>query len=650
MARTDEWMIAFAAWHTPQGGFCSEVFLLCRLSEGSAPLLPEPPRETKDSGATGAAGAAVRSFVLATKLCRALSVPRAAMVNGRGPLHGDPSGLRMRVPLAGMPLRHGIRNSGQVPLPTWASIDMLPSEWMPPEPSFEEDAGRQKELARLLVTLKQLPPTPDAAVPTVLHLAETELNDDELSELDISKLWPELDMIESQAAQRQATLQRIRAHLQNVAHGETGVRTRLRRDESSNSLSGKGESEETAPPTSDRIRDGGKSAPPPPRDVKREGSPEATAPPAAPPSYRYTGVQLKMNGQPGVMLRPAALPPTSRSVTPVGDADAGAVGSTGGKGVGDEGLRAAAAAARQAHAASGGGSGSTTAGKSATARRAAQQAQAKAAQAQREREELGEAAGYTSLRIKPNSSIAPKQFWSAVDEYMRPLPRQPPPRPPPPLPLPDRTPITDRLLAALLPVPAPAAADGADTHAAGSAANGAAPMKVDPEVALKAAGGRVGGGGGGAVGGGGAAAGGGGSSLPPEQLERRLRSSLVTLGLLGSLESERPPVLQSDGVGDELRRLQEELIPLAAQNAKDLETIHRRAQAACGAGQKERIHLASVTKGQQRLRQQQQRAPKRKKGESHQAGGSHHAAAAVAAGDAALGAVAAGYLVAAAVE
>ena len=45
------------------------------------------------------------------------------------------------------------------------------------------------------------------------------------------------------------------------------------------------------------------------------------------------------------------------------------------------------------------------------------------------REERREAAGYTSLRIKPNSSINPRQFWAAVDEYMRPLPKQPPRNP-----------------------------------------------------------------------------------------------------------------------------------------------------------------------------------------------------------------------------
>ena len=31
------------------------------------------------------------------------------------------------------------------------------------------------------------------------------------------------------------------------------------------------------------------------------------------------------------------------------------------------------------------------------------------------------------MRVKPASSINPKQFWTAVDEYMRPLPKQPPP-------------------------------------------------------------------------------------------------------------------------------------------------------------------------------------------------------------------------------
>ena len=553
----------------------------------------------------------------------------------RAPLVGEPSGLRVRVPLAGMPIRHGIRNSGQVPLPAWANPDLPPAEWQPPQPSFEEDTGRQKELLRLLAKLKQLEQGGDEAFGTVRQIADATDPETQLADLDIEKLWPELEAIESQAAQRQATLQRVRAHLQAVAHGELGVRTRLRRDESTTKLPDA--ADEPAPPEprashasaaspASAARCSGKGAHPPPRDVKREPPAAAStsaAPPSAPSLPRYTCLRLKLKGAPNVTVRPES--------TDVSAADAAADGS-GTSGMDSAAARAARAASRtcdpgvSAGIGEGGGSGGgAQAQKSAAARRAAQSAQAKAAQAQakaaQEREELGEAAGYTSLRIKPNSSINPRQFWSAVDEYMRPLPKRPPPHPPVPIMWPERTTCIDRLLAALLPVPAAAdsAAATSDVKPSVAAPSGAGPSGAAPGSAASAT----------ETAGSAEKAEGVEEDVPLGVLEKRLHRSLVTVGLLRKKESA--PELQPNEVADEIRKMQKELRTLAKQNASQLDRIHRRAQAMSGSEQRERIQRAAIARAQQKAqlaRQQQQlanqppRAPKRRKGDH----GSHHAA------------------------
>ena len=513
------------------------------------------------------------------------------MAHRRAPLEGEPSGFRVHVPLQGMHLIHGVRNSGQVPLPSWADVDLPPSEWLPPAASFEEDTGRQRELNRLLAKLTQLPTHPDEGFPTVQSVADSAASA-ELADLDVSKLWPELEALETHAAQRQATLQRLRAHLLGVAHPPAPRGQRLRRDESSASLQAKAEEPPPPPPIQkpppSSARYSGKGSQPPPREKVAP----AKAPAAAPGSI--TAVRLKLSGAPTQTLRPSSTPVPGEGR-----------GGTSGRSGGPASVEAAGAAAAAAAAAA------AIAQKSVRAAQQAKQAQAKQAQrereAAREREELGEAAGYTSMRVKPASSINPKQFWTAVDEYMRPLPKQPPPRPPAPLPLPERTAITDRLLAALLPVPAdaPPAPAPADSTNGGSSS----------------------------------------VSAPAEQIEKRLRESLISIGLLRHEEMAAP--LRPDGVGDELRKLQGQLEPLARQNAKELAQIHRRAQAASGAAQRERIELVEQQKEQyraqkQRQLQQQANAPPKAHAKRRKGDHSSHAAAAAAPAQAKEPAAAAG--------
>jgi len=239
---------------------------------------------------------------------------------------------------------------------------------------------------------------------------------------------------------------------------------------------------------------------------------------------------------------------------------------------------------------------------SAAARRAQQAAQAKAAAEARKLEELGEAAGYNALRIKPTSSINPKQFWTAVEDYMRPLPKQRQPMPPPPPPPPERCPLTDRLLAALLPVPAALGAGAPAAADASSAAASDVEMADAPTTALSM------------------------SSLSVvytgAQLELRLREGLVGVGLLPAELSERTAALLPDEYDDELCRIQKELAPLALANAQRLLKIHQRADAHASVDQHQRLLLSEVMREQRRqrkrlLQKEQQpkttHAPKRKK-------------------------------------
>jgi hypothetical protein len=503
----------------------------------------------------------------------------------RAQLQGEPSGLRLRVPLAGMPTRHGIHKSGQVPLPAWASADLPPSQWTLPTPSFDGD--RQRELAHLLASLKPLPNSdsenPIPAMERVVNGTHEGHGDESLTEAQISLLVPEFHRVAMQAARRQAALQRARAHLHTVAYGDIGTRTGIPDDMS-------GVNSEAEPT----------SAAPPSHAPLASSQPAQSYPP--PEGHnRYAALRLKLRGAPPTVVRPPA---------PEEGAHGAADGQTSTDAAGKSATAAAAAAALAARGQQGGGG--NAAGKSAAARRAAAQQQQKAAQAARDREELGEAAGYTSLRIRPNSAINPRQFWSAVDEYMRPLPQQPPLRAPLPLPLPDRTPITDRLMAALLPVP-PSAEEGTTACANGSAPVGGPPLSAP------------------ANGSGSASAAASRGSTSPEGLEARLRHTLVRLGLLSG--NEQALALQPDEVGDELRAVQAELLPVARDNARTLDQIHRKASAMLAGTQRERIRLAALAKQQQkqqRQRQKQQqhhqanqppRAPKRKKHGNESSGG-----------------------------
>lgn len=141
--------------------------------------------------------------------------------------HGVPTGFRIRVPLAGMPSMNGIRNSGQVPLPSWVDLSLPPSLSKPPSPNFE-DAARQIELARTLATLKVL--DPDVPMPLLTAAAKDSTNVSAWDADQSSRLASELHAIETQAAHRVEKLQRMRSNLQTIAHGELGVRTRRREE------------------------------------------------------------------------------------------------------------------------------------------------------------------------------------------------------------------------------------------------------------------------------------------------------------------------------------------------------------------------------------------------------------------------------------
>lgn len=106
-----------------------------------------------------------------------------------------------------------------------------------------------------------------------------------------------------------------------------------------------------------------------------------------------------------------------------------------------------------------------------------------------------------------------KQFWSLVDDFLKP-PVLPPPAPPPVMPR-DRTSLTDRLLAALLP----------ETTASGT-------RRVPPPPAPPPAPAD-------------------GVWCSAEQAERQLGRELVSVGLLSS--DDPVAALRRDPEGDELR-------------------------------------------------------------------------------------------------
>ena len=104
-----------------------------------------------------------------------------------------------------------------------------------------------------------------------------------------------------------------------------------------------------------------------------------------------------------------------------------------------------------------------------------------------------------------------KQFWSIVDDYLKPA-TLPPAAPPPVVPR-ERTSLSDRLIAALLPV------TGADDGAVEPAPPAPPPPGHEP--------------------------------CTPEQAERQLGRALVSVGLLKA--SDPVAALRRDPEGDELR-------------------------------------------------------------------------------------------------
>lgn len=145
---------------------------------------------------------------------------------------GVPTGYRIRVPLAGMPLMSGVRNSGQIPLPSWVDASLPPHMWKPPSPSFE-DQTRQIEMTRLIAGLKPL--EQDVPSPQLITAAKgARIGGESVvggwDAEDLEKLATELAAIESQAAHRVEKLLKMRSNLHTVAHGELGIRTRRREE------------------------------------------------------------------------------------------------------------------------------------------------------------------------------------------------------------------------------------------------------------------------------------------------------------------------------------------------------------------------------------------------------------------------------------
>ena len=138
----------------------------------------------------------------------------------RPPLQGAPSGLRVRVPLAGMPSSHHVKNSGQIPLPQWADLELPHAAWVPPDPSFAPDPSRQFELDRLLSALKELPEV-DESHPLLEGLESMARLRNQLwvEEVDEMRgLWMDLELVERQATDRALWLQQKReaVRLQSV--------------------------------------------------------------------------------------------------------------------------------------------------------------------------------------------------------------------------------------------------------------------------------------------------------------------------------------------------------------------------------------------------------------------------------------------------
>ncbi|KAL1514746.1 hypothetical protein AB1Y20_003833 [Prymnesium parvum] len=442
--------------------------------------------------------------------------------------HGVPTGFRIRVPVAGMPPINGIRHSGQTPLPHWADPALPPSLWRPPPPSFDEPA-RQIELARTIATLKLL--EAEVAAPQLLAAAQAAQAQEGASVVPswdaekLERLGAELAAVEAHAAHCVERLQKMRGNLHTIAYGELGIRTRRREDAAPSS---------SAPAAAERAET--HKEPPPLHEVVRlrlAGAPTLTLP--AGRSLGHSGSSASLFDMDADMRGHAALGGKgqfrqSLSAMLDGGSSASLFDEMGGEGGG--GLREAAARRAQARAA----------------------AEAKA------REELGEAAGYTRDKRVAQAMTA-KQFWSLVDDYLKPA--QLPPAPPPPCVPRERTALTDRLLASLLPV---------ETEGGRIAPPPPPPPPPPP-----------------------------GRWCTAEQAERQLARELVAVGLLSS---DAPlAALRRDPEGDELRVQATALRELAARNARRRVAVQLRAGAQRAPLHKWRRELATTSRELKRLMQ-----------------------------------------------
>ena len=152
------------------------------------------------------------------------------------------TGLRVRVPVAGMPEMRHVRHSGQQARKPWELEDLPPAQWQLPPASFEETT-RAHELARLLHHFKPLATNAEGVLGSV-DSATDALRDHGAGEGAPDDPWPagswnaeqlsvlctELKNLESAAQHRAVAICKMRAALHVVAHGEHGIRTRRRDD------------------------------------------------------------------------------------------------------------------------------------------------------------------------------------------------------------------------------------------------------------------------------------------------------------------------------------------------------------------------------------------------------------------------------------
>ncbi len=207
-------------------------------------------------------------------------------------------------------------------------------------------------------------------------------------------------------------------------------------------------------------------------------------------------------------------------------------------------------------------------GAAAAAAARAATAEAKAAeQLEKRRAELGEAASYVAGGLKVTRVVPIKQFWAAVDEHLRPLPPTDPlqaPLPPPQQPL-----LVDRVLAALVHVPAAAGsgAESAPFSAAAPVSEAAGPSSASALSSVVTM-----------------------SGAELARVNRRLRHVLESAELLHRRSTSS--CTHSDPVADELRRSASRLHELSRASSIKLTKLRMRAHASQSSDQ--RVKLKSV--------------------------------------------------------